>query len=133
MTTRIGEIIARRRAEHGLTQRQLAHLVGTTVSAVGQWELGLKMPTVRSRIMLSAALDIPVLDLLYEFEPGADEHVEVVREPELLCLIRLWRNTPPELKPTLFQVLRATVDGFAIAAGLTKPPPEQTELSAAAG
>ena len=48
------------RMAQGLTQTQLARKVHTTRQAVGNWETGLKSPTVESLGRLCRGLQVPV-------------------------------------------------------------------------
>ena len=53
----IAERVAARRAELGLSQRQLAHLVGTTQSAIARLESGGRPPRIDTLLRLAEALD----------------------------------------------------------------------------
>jgi transcriptional regulator with XRE-family HTH domain len=58
-----GELIKRRRSEHGLSQRELAHRAGTSQSAIARLENGDEDVTwTRLRSILSAMGDEPVLE-----------------------------------------------------------------------
>ena len=56
--------IARLRIERGLTQAQLADLVGCYQQAINKWETGKRKPGMQSLIKLSRALDCSVDDLI---------------------------------------------------------------------
>lgn len=53
------------RRKAGLTQEQLADLVGASQSLVSQWERGEKTPSADGFVKLAEVLDIPIGSLLY--------------------------------------------------------------------
>jgi len=53
----IGEQVARQRARHRLSQRQLAELCGTTQSAIARLEGGSRAPRTDTLIRVADALD----------------------------------------------------------------------------
>lgn len=61
---KIGRFIAERRKAAGLTQMQLAELLGITDRAVSKWETGRAMPDTSIMLELCKALKITVNDLL---------------------------------------------------------------------
>jgi len=60
----IGRFIASRRKERGLTQRQLADLMGISDKTVSKWECGNGLPEVSLMLPLCQALEINVNELL---------------------------------------------------------------------
>ena len=62
----IAEQVAQRRAALRLSQQQLAHLVGTTQSAIARLERGGRPPRIDTLLRISEALDC---DLLVELRP----------------------------------------------------------------
>ena len=61
---RVGDAIHAARKRAGLTQEQLASKVFVTRQAVSRWETGDSEPGIDMRKLLSAALDVPMADLL---------------------------------------------------------------------
>lgn len=61
---KIGEFIALKRKEKGLTQKELAQFIGVTDKAVSKWERGLGCPDVSLLEILAEKLDISILELL---------------------------------------------------------------------
>lgn len=61
---KIGRFIALKRKEKGLTQMELAEILGITDRAVSKWETGKSMPDVSIMLHLCETLDISVVDLL---------------------------------------------------------------------
>lgn len=56
--------IAKRRLELGLTQVQLAEMLGCQQQSISDWETGRSIPTMRSLGKLSKALSCSIADLL---------------------------------------------------------------------
>lgn len=56
--------IARLRIERGLTQAQLAALIGCYPKDVCRWETGERSPSAKSLVKLAAALGVPMEQLL---------------------------------------------------------------------
>jgi transcriptional regulator with XRE-family HTH domain len=115
----IGHIIARARAERGITQRDLADRMGCSPTAIGIWETGGKMPSVKNRLIIAEVLGIPISDVIPEFagEPGSTEYVT---EPDLVGLIRRYRALPPPARRALHTAAEALQDALA---ELTLTPP----------
>lgn len=63
-TEKIANFIKIHRKEKGLTQQQLAELVGVTEKAVSKWETGRGVPDISLLIPISEALDVKVSELL---------------------------------------------------------------------
>ncbi len=61
---KIGKFIAERRKQGGLTQMQLAELLGITDRAVSKWETGKSLPDASIMLQLCEILHITVNDLL---------------------------------------------------------------------
>ena len=64
MENKTGQLIARRRKEIGLTQKELAERLGVTNKAVSKWETGGGMPDVSVLETLADALEVSVDELL---------------------------------------------------------------------
>lgn len=56
--------ITKRRLELGLTQTQLAEMLGRQQQSISDWETGRSTPTMRSLNKLSKALSCSIADLL---------------------------------------------------------------------
>jgi transcriptional regulator with XRE-family HTH domain len=63
-TIGLGKRIAEARHKRGLTQRDLARLVGVTAQAVSKWERGGSCPDISILDEVADALDVSVSDLL---------------------------------------------------------------------
>ena len=64
----IAQDVAQRRQELGLSQRELAELVGTTQSAIARLEAGGRPPRIDTLLRIAEALDC---DLSVELRPRA--------------------------------------------------------------
>jgi predicted transcriptional regulator len=62
----IADRVAGRRAERGLSQRELAELTGTTQSAIARLEAGGRPPRIDTLLRIANALDC---DLVVELRP----------------------------------------------------------------
>ena len=87
---KIGRFIAERRKAKGLTQMQLAEMLGITDRAVSKWENGKSMPDCSIMLELCGILEINVNDLLNgeviimeDYNKKAEEALlEMIREKE---------------------------------------------------
>ena len=61
---KIGKFISEKRKEKGLTQKDLATLIGVTDKAVSKWERGLGCPDVSILEILSECLNVSILEIL---------------------------------------------------------------------
>ena len=62
----IAEQVAERRAERGLSQRELAELTGTTQSAIARLEAGGRPPRIDTLLRIAGALEC---DLVVQLRP----------------------------------------------------------------
>lgn len=62
---KIGTFISRCRKEKGLTQAQLAEILGVSDKSISRWENGKTMPALSLYESLCQALDIQISELLY--------------------------------------------------------------------
>ena len=61
-------VLRARRRELGMTQRDLACVVGVTPSAISQWERGEYHPSYQASSKLAKALGMNARDLFYPLE-----------------------------------------------------------------
>ena len=61
---KVGEAIKNQRLQAGVTHDQLGAKVFVTRQAVSRWEIGESEPSIDMRKLLSATLDVPVVELL---------------------------------------------------------------------
>lgn len=83
--TDLGNAIRRRRKEIGLSQEQLAEVLGVTKSTISKYELGQRDPGLDQLVPLAEALNCTIFDLItepyhksikYGFDAGYDLHEE---------------------------------------------------------
>ena len=63
-----GQALRERRAEHGLTQEELAFKSGYHPTYIGQLERGAKSPSLRTIISLATVLDTPGSEMVRRVE-----------------------------------------------------------------
>jgi len=79
----MGEIIAVRRKELGMTQKELAAKMNVTDKAVSKWERGLASPDINSVPRLAEILEVSVVELMDAQEAPKQEEApmkHVVKE-----------------------------------------------------
>ena len=102
-TLKIGSTIAALRKSRGLTQEQLAALVGVSGPAVSKWETGASCPDVALLCPLARALNTTV-DALLQFEAALTDE-EAARQINAL-MERLPREGPAACEEALRQLVR---------------------------
>ena len=97
----LGEIIQKKRSEQGLSQEQLAELVGVSRQAVSKWELGDAVPDTDKLVPLARALRISVDELLGNIpeqqdnrEDGAAQHSDT-KQPGWFATHWYWLGLIP--------------------------------------
>ena len=99
----IGERVKAERSERGLTQGELAQLVGVSRSAVAQWETGRAGQLMGNLERVAAALDTSVEHLMY----GADKQAALQPgQGDEVALLRLYRECDPEDRQMLLRTAR---------------------------
>jgi transcriptional regulator with XRE-family HTH domain len=94
-----GELIREARKRAGLTQREVAEILGTTQAVVARWEKGRNSPTFER---LSQAIRACGYDLAVRIVPRDDEHALLVEEA--------LRLSPAQRLDRLFQTVTAIDD-----------------------
>ncbi len=72
----IGTFIAQMRKEKGMTQKQLAEMLGTSQKSISRWENGRTMPDLSLYEPLCEALGIQVSELLYGKRMSSEERID---------------------------------------------------------
>jgi len=98
----IADLIRAKRDERGLSQRELAKLMGVSPSAVAQWETGDKTPTNRHMSGLKTALGFQAGPIIVEGSPYAGQLVENLDE---LALLGFWRSLTDNKRDALTDFL----------------------------
>lgn len=65
----IGDAIRAARKARGLTQTELAHAMGITGAAIGQYETGIRTPKHETVARIAHALSVPICSLVPDFAP----------------------------------------------------------------
>lgn len=66
-------LLTKERIAIGLTQKQLADLVGCNQKDISRWESGDRKPTIESLVKLSKALNQPLEKIAYIFSQSGNE------------------------------------------------------------
>ncbi len=73
---KIGELISEYRKEHNVTQKELAHMLGVSNTAVSKWECGNNLPDIGMLKPLSEILGVSVLSLIdYQEEAVLENNI----------------------------------------------------------
>ena len=94
----LSNILKNARNNKGLTQRELAALIGKTKNVISNWENGLNSPDVDMIELLCGILDIPVEDIFKDLkkqDEKKDSPLMELSERELHAL-SLFRKLPNE-------------------------------------
>ena len=70
MAMQIGDLIRMKREEHGLTQEQLAELIGKSAGYIGQLERGLSMASIPTLKRLANVLSLDANQIFYDQVEG---------------------------------------------------------------
>lgn len=83
LTLRLGEKILIERKKSGLSQGQLADMLGVTRQSVSKWESGLSVPDAGVLIHMAELLDVSVGSLL-DIETDSSDNLNLSEELEQL-------------------------------------------------
>lgn len=87
MEKSMGELISRRRKELGMTQRELAEIMGVTDKAVSKWERNLSCPDIASIPLLSKTLELSADELLDTVKKAPAEGSDIRKTLELILKV----------------------------------------------
>jgi transcriptional regulator with XRE-family HTH domain len=72
--TRVADHVAKQRKAHGLSQKELAELTGTTQSAIARLESGGRPPRIDTLLRIAEALDCElIVELRPRTKPGGSK------------------------------------------------------------
>lgn len=120
MTNDIGKFIQEIRKEKGLTQKELAELIGVSDKTISKWENGNSSPDTSMLMSLSEALEITVNELL-SAEKISPENYSMKAEETIMTLMK--ENEAGKRRHLISQIIGllliilAFVLIFAISAG----------------
>ena len=107
-----GAVIKRLREEKGITQAQLADMIGVSCKAVSKWETAKGLPDITLIESLSSALGVSVLELMSgEAVINKNISANMLRSKFYVC-------------PVCGNVVRATGEALVSCCGITLPPLE---------
>lgn len=107
-----GAVIKRLREEKGITQAQLADMIGVSCKAVSKWETAKGLPDITLIEPLSSALGVSVLELMSgEAVINKNISANMLRSKFYVC-------------PVCGNVIRATGEALVSCCGITLPPLE---------
>jgi len=90
---RMGEIIAKKRKEAGMTQSELAEYIGVSKPAVSKWESGYSLPDISLLPVLASFFDISI-DELMGYQPQMNEkNMDAIHEKLMKSLSELSSDT----------------------------------------
>lgn len=90
---RMGEIIAKKRKEAGMTQAELAMYIGVSKPAVSKWESGYSLPDISLLPVLASFFDISI-DELMGYQPQINEkNMDAIYEKLIKSLSELSADT----------------------------------------
>ncbi len=113
---KIGRFIAERRRQKGLTQMQLAEVLGITDRAVSKWENGRAMPDSSLMLDLCDTLGITVNDLLHGEVISMDNY-EKETEQQLLDMAKELEKKNKTIWISMWAIM--IVSMIALFAGIT--------------
>jgi transcriptional regulator with XRE-family HTH domain len=99
----IGTRVRAARRDRGLTQDELANLVGVSRSAVAQWETGRAGQVTGNLSRIAGALEVNVEYLMFGDDKRA---VGQVQQGDELALLRLYRECEPDDRQMLLRTAR---------------------------
>lgn len=104
----IGHRIKQAREAAGLTQRELATVIGVSDGLVGQWESHKKKPGRETLRRLAETLLVDMATLLSETQPSF-KGVTVI-DPNEIALLRRFRLMSPRQRENLLELLGVALD-----------------------
>lgn len=122
----IGDRIKRERVAAGLTQAQLAGLIGVDKSAVAQWESAASRKGISTTNLLKVAdvLAVPIERLTGD--DGLDRLD--ISAPSEIELVRLFRRMTPESQDIHLRLFRTSV-GIAETREAERDPPKSKRIA----
>ena len=108
MRLELSENIRSLRKERGLTQEQLAEVLGVTTGAVHKWEAGLSVPELEMIVRTAEFFDISV-DALLGYTIKDDSREAIIERLKAYC-----RTMDPEAMPEAEKALKKFPNSFEI-------------------
>ena len=106
MTSKFAKAVLARRKQLGLTQEELARMVGTSKQMVSKYELGQRSPKIIMARAFATALGT-TLDELLDIERTEEETMEIPKTQEARILATGIDKLPKEQREQALSVIRA--------------------------
>lgn len=104
---KFSQVIKNLRKEKGLTQQELANIVGITATGVSYWESGNAVPNTETLNKLANYFGVTVNFLL-----GVKDKIEMEDNSRTAILFRKAEQVDPKEKEKLLDILDSTIDIF---------------------
>ena len=104
---KFSQVIKKLRKEKGLTQQELANIVGITATGVSYWESGNAVPNTETLNKLANYFGVTVNFLL-----GVKYKIEMEDNSRTAILFRKAEQVDPKEKEKLLDILDSTIDIF---------------------
>ncbi len=107
---KIGENIKALRKARGLTQEQLADMLGLSFQAVSKWETNANTPDISLLPMIAKALGTSIDQLFSEINPDSWEGAEMIKDDDVIRIVqlqghRILKATPVSQKSPSFSII----------------------------
>ena len=112
MTKKFANAVLTRRKQLGLTQEELARMVGTSKQMVSKYELGQRSPKIIMARAFATALGT-TLDELLNVEKTEEEPIELPKTNEARILAAGIDKLPKEQREQALSVIRAMFTKYA--------------------
>ena len=104
---KFSQVIKKLRKEKGLTQQEIANIVGITATGVSYWESGNAVPNTETLNKLANYFGVTVNFLL-----GVKDKIEMEDNSRTAILFRKAEQVDPKEKEKLLDILDSTIDIF---------------------
>ena len=86
------------RMEHGMTQKELAEIAGTTAAAVSAWETGIRSPKIQPLRMICEHFGLNVSEFVDEDVEGVSDQRSAAEEDEKIWSLakEFLKTLPPK-------------------------------------
>jgi len=119
---RTGALIRQARAEHGMTQKQLADRLHISDRTVSKWERGAGFPDLSLLEPLAGALELTVTELLHGRREDIQTAPQAITVQDAVSVLnKAWKKKMGELRRTVLTVCAALVLTGAVIFVLTIP------------
>lgn len=104
-SNKMGEIIAQKRKEVGMTQAELAEYIGVSKPAVSKWESGYSLPDITLLPVLASFFDISIDELMGHQPQMNEKNIDLIHE-------KLIKNLSESPTDTVFSECRTYINKY---------------------